>query len=147
MKRRRACPSFIFFPSMHPSPSSKRERSCVNYRSSFSSARIDFCHRDFCRPLSRNARGKFIRDFIYSRNVRFPSFRTSGENGHASVVACRRFIFFSFFYLCRFCPTIVANFPFFVAVEKLGLGRNTWIENETGRGYRENFSLLPSFRF
>lgn len=58
VKRRRACPSFIFFPSMHPSPSPKR--SCVNYRSSFSSARIDFCHRDFCRPLSRNARGKFV---------------------------------------------------------------------------------------
>lgn len=143
MKRRRACPSFIFFPSMHPSPSPKRERSCVNYRSSFSSA-DRFLSPRFLSTAFEKCSWQ-IRDFIYSRNVRFPSFRTSGENGHASVVACRRFIFFSFFYLCRFCPTIVANFPFFV--EKLGLGRNTWIENETGRGYRENFSLLPSFRF
>lgn len=115
VKRRRACPSFIFFPSMHPSPSPKR-RNCVNYRSSFSSARIDFCHRDFCRPLSRNARGKFVEllsDILFILET-FVSLRFEhrGKMGTRALSRVGDLYFFLSFIFAAFVPPLSLIFRF-----------------------------------
>lgn len=111
VKRRRACPSFIFFPSVHPFPSPKRERSCVNYRSSFSSARIDFCHRDFCRPLSRNARGKSEILFIPGTFVSL-RFEHRGKMGTRALSRVGDLYFFLSFIFAAFVPPLSLIFRF-----------------------------------
>lgn len=105
--------NFFFSSSLSLSSllSSKRER-CVNYRSSFLSSAggsIFVSHRDFRRPVSRNARGKlveilFILTFVPLR------FANIGDKWTREGCCRRRDLYFFSFSLLSL-SIIVANFP------------------------------------
>lgn len=146
--------NFFFSSSLSLSSllSSKRER-CVNYRSSFLSSAggsIFVSHRDFRRPVSRNACGKlveilFILTFVPLR------FANIGDKWTREGCCRRRDLyFFSFslfyFYLLSLLIFHRGNGNVRIRIRKRGTSLSSGIENKTGRGCRENFRS-PLFRF